>query len=214
MGGACAAYVSTRAGCEVAGAAAAAAAVEALPLSPGQFALSNQNPTSSRSSGMDDDLQRVLHEAAISGDVRLLESAIAKGVDVNAVRRGSTALCSACLNGHHQCVQRLLSAGAVTSLRAAVAATQVSLTPLHLAASHQSDSHTVCVAALLQTGADPWASFGADRSVALHLAAGLASVDAVRLLCEMAQFRVSAFRQTHFHAAARLAAVQNSPLSA
>lgn len=215
MGGVCAAYISTGAGCEVARAAAQrchrrcccqlpAAAFKGLPLLPWAAHLPRDNLplTSSRSSGMDDDVQRVLHEAAISGDVRLLESAIAKGVDVNAVRRGSTALCSACLNGHHECVQRLLATGADPSLRAVVAATQVSLTPLHLAASHQSDGHTICVGALLQAGADPWASFGADRSVALHLAAGLASVDAVRLLCEVAQFRVSACRHKTFYAAA------------
>lgn len=140
---------------------------------------------------MGDTRQQVLHETAASGDAQLLDAAIRAGAQINSMRAGSTALCRACLNGRSACAQLLLAAGADHSLRATVAATQVSLTPLQLAAAHDSPGHTECVAALLQAGADPWAAFGFDASIALHLAAGLASVEAVRLLCEAAHARVS-----------------------
>lgn len=141
-------------------------------------------------------LEPVLHDAASDGNLQLLDAVIKEGVDVNHLRGGATALCRACLHGHHECVQRLLAAGADPSLRAVVPAVEVSpaptgLTPLQLAATHDSGGSTACVAALLKAGADPWAPFGEEGLTVHHLAAGLASVDAVRLLCEAAPVLVS-----------------------
>lgn len=144
-----------------------------------------------RSFWMFDSRQLLLHEAAASGNVTLLEAAITAGVNVNHERGGATALCRACRMGHAECVKRLLVAGADLTLRAAVPQVPADLEPLHLATVGDSEGHTECVAALLQAGADPWATIGTDGAVALHMAAGRASVEAVRLLCEAAQTRVS-----------------------
>lgn len=116
-------------------------------------------------------LQLSLHDAAKRGDVQQLRRAIAAGANVNARHGDMTPLARACLHAPASSAERPLS-------------------PLHWATITQFDSHTDCVAALLQAGANPCATFGPNLT-ALHVAAERASVQAVQMICEAAHARVS-----------------------
>ncbi len=141
---------------------------------------------------MDGFAQFLLRLSAASGSVEQLEQLIRQGADVNALHGGSTALCEACRNGHPRCVELLLAAGADHSIGEPVPGRSCSMTPLHLTVmNRRSASHTACVAALLQAGADPLATAGRTGLTPLHFAAADASLEAVRLICEAAHARVS-----------------------
>ncbi|KAK7896854.1 hypothetical protein WMY93_022179 [Mugilogobius chulae] len=155
------------------------------------------------------DNMTALHEACIKGNpncVRLLLTAGAQ-VDVRTVH-GSTPLCYACSSGSLECVRLLLEHGAnvnpsLTALTASplheaciqghVDVVELLISrgaeleafdvhfgpPLHIAAAK---GHCSCVRALLQAGAR--VNSVKFHETALHLAAGVGSVNTIEMLIE------------------------------
>lgn len=114
-----------------------------------------------------------LLDAAASGNVAELRTAIAAGADVpGAAGAHITALGVACLYGHADVVKELLAAGAN------VAADQDGQTPLMLAAGQ---GHTAVVETLIAAGADI-AAKDKDGLTALMAAASANRADTVRAL--------------------------------
>lgn len=126
-----------------------------------------------------------LHDAAMLGNRKGAQAALAAVADVNSVtgQYGFTALHLACLSGSVLCVELLLKAGASVS----AVTIQHGYTALHLAARFKTTRHTRCVAALLAAGADPCIRTpGTYGTTALQTAIDLGTFEAACLMLRAA----------------------------
>ncbi|RLN50014.1 hypothetical protein BBJ28_00006327 [Nothophytophthora sp. Chile5] len=128
-------------------------------------------------SSLPDAASRVLCCAAEHGNLQMVEHALARGADIEAIggRKQATSLVLAARQGHLAVVLHLLWGGA--KLDAAMATT--GYTALHYAAKH---GHLTVVNSLLLNGADVDAVCAQRHSSPLHLAAESGHGDVVRCL--------------------------------
>ena len=114
-----------------------------------------------------------LAEAAMRGDVAMVESLLERGADVDAAQGdGMTALHWAAERGDEEIAQLLISAGADVQVGTRIG----SYTPLHLASK---GGHVAVVSALLDAGADANASTVNSGATPLHFAASAADGEGV-----------------------------------
>lgn len=129
--------------------------------------------------GVDEDGRSLLHNAAASGNIELVQRLVEKGFgpSVNtADEEGWTPLISAVSAGHEQVLQLLLSLGANANAK-----TSTGLTALHYAASK---GRAPIAQRLLQAGANPKAADN-HKATPLHRAAGVGTLPVLRLLVEV-----------------------------
>ena len=120
------------------------------------------------------DMETSLHEAAQNGDLAVVRSLLASGVDVEAKTAdgaNKTPLHLAAANGHAEAMWVLVQFGADTEAKGVLGET-----PLHLAAAY---GHVEAIRVMLQQGANNEAKT-ADGETPLHLAAADGHVEAIR----------------------------------